>query len=284
MSGQPYRYASDVENFRNDYMESLGLRANLDDMNLQANKNYKETGALPPKSNMKDMRTTSEILADTEKLKLSLIAELKAVCSVQMAQSVIQKVQQSPLNADGSFLIWFSQNAPEIVQQLKKKYKFGIAGNENDVEQMVAFMTSIFSKTKDMSSSVKSAFDRPTNSLNGGISEGDLTELRKNFDQIQFKLVSQAQAPDTPEKLEMLKLFTEIRNQFDALTYVLDTSLYNRMKEIFLSTSANQGNMAQVGINYQGYTQWLEFIDKLPSSSALRALLDQLNKSERIKI
>ena len=283
MSGQPYRYASDIENFRNDYMESLGLRANLDDMNLQANKNYKETGALPPKSSMKDTRTTAEILADTEKLKLSLIAELKSVCSVQMAQSVIQKVQQSPLNADGSFLIWFSQNAPEIVQQLKKKYKFGIAGNENDVEQMVAFMSSIFSKTKDMSSSVKSAFDRPTNSLNGGISEGDLTELRKNFDQIQFKLVSQAQAPDTPEKLEMLKLFTEIRNQFDALTRVLDTSIYNRMKEIFLSTSANQGNMTQVNINYQGYTQWLEFVDKLPSSSALRTLLDQLNKSEKNK-
>ena len=121
MSGQPYRYAKDVANFRQDYMESLGLRANLDDANLQANKNFKETGSLPPQSQMKDMRTTPEILADTEKLKLSLIAELKPVCSVSMAQAVIQRVQQSPLNGDGSFLVWFAQNAPELVSNLKKK-------------------------------------------------------------------------------------------------------------------------------------------------------------------
>ena len=53
MSGQPYRYVKDIENFRNEYMDALNLRANIDDMNFQANKIYKETGALPPKSTIR---------------------------------------------------------------------------------------------------------------------------------------------------------------------------------------------------------------------------------------
>jgi spore germination protein YaaH len=61
MSGQPYRYAKDVENFRNEYMDALNTISNINDMNLQANKNYKATGALPPQSSMKDNRTTAEI-------------------------------------------------------------------------------------------------------------------------------------------------------------------------------------------------------------------------------
>ena len=290
MSGQPYRYAKDVENFRSDYMQQLGLRANLDDMNLQANKNYKETGALPPQSTMKDMRTTSEILADTEKLKLSLIAELKPVCSTQMAQSVIQKVQQSPLNADGSFLVFFSQNAPELVAQLKKKYKFGIAGNDNDVEQMVAFLSSIFTKTRDMSSTVKSAFDRPANSTLSGISEGELDQLKQQFDAIEFKLISQGGIKsgltalvDTPEKYNVLKLLRIIKAQFEDLTPVLETDRYNQIKSIFLGDSTNAGIFEQVQINFMGYNEWKEFIERLPSPAVLRTLLDQLTKSEKNK-
>ena len=290
MSGQPYRYAKDVENFRSDYMQQLGLRANLDDMNLQANKNYKETGALPPQSTMKDMRTTSEILADSEKLKLSLIAELKPVCSTQMAQSVIQKVQQSPLNADGSFLVFFAQNAPELVTQLKKKYKFGIAGNDNDVEQMIAFISSIFTKTRDMSSTVKSAFDRPANSTQAGISEGDLDALKQQFDTIEFKLISQggiksglSALVDTPVKYNVLKLLKTIKQQFEDLTPVLETDRYNQIKSIFLGDSTNAGIFEQVQINFMGYNEWKEFIERLPSPAVLRTLLDQLTKSEKNK-
>jgi hypothetical protein len=173
MSGQPYRYAKDVENFRNEYMDALNTISSINDMNLQANKNYKATGALPPQSSMKDNRTTAEILADVEKLKLSIISEFKGLCTPNMAMGVIQKVQESPLNGDGSFLTWLAQNSPELVSQLKRKYKFGIEGNNNDVSNMYLFLQSIFSKTKEMNSSVKSAFDRPVGGLNGGLQTGD---------------------------------------------------------------------------------------------------------------
>ena len=294
MSGQPYRYAKDVENFRNDYMESLALRSNLDDMNLQANKQYKETGSLPPKSSMKDMRTTSEMLADTEKLKLSIVGELKDVCTPQMALSVVQRIQQSPLNADGSFFTWFAQNSPELVSQLKKKYKFGIVGNDNDVEQMVLFLTSIFTKTRDMNQSVKSAFDRPAGTLAIGLNEGDLTNLRHQFDSIEYKLVSSlgqgaGYVPDTESKVKIIMLTNQIRDQFDFLSTILDTTTYNKIKEIFLRHSFLSSNIPlrsgyqQIDVNYMGYQAINEFIDKIPSASSIRTLLDQLNKSEKNK-
>jgi len=44
MSGQPYRYTKDIENFRNEYMDALNLRANIDDMNFQANKYMQKLG------------------------------------------------------------------------------------------------------------------------------------------------------------------------------------------------------------------------------------------------
>ena len=117
MSGQPYKYASDVEDFRRDYMAALGMRANLDDANLQANKQFKDTGSLPPQSTIKDTRTTPEILADTEKLKLNLIAELKsmgilnsAVLNAMMStprelfissDNLNEAYENRPLNIDG---------------------------------------------------------------------------------------------------------------------------------------------------------------------------------------
>jgi hypothetical protein len=281
MSGQPYKYATDIDNFRADYMKSLELRANLDDMNLQANKTYKDTGALPPQSTMKDTRTTPEILADVGKLKLSLINELKAVASTQMAQLVVQRIEQSPLNADGSFLIWFSQNVPELVSNLRKKYKFGIAGNDNDAEQMFLFLQSIYARSKDLSQSVKSAFDRPSTDLYGGINAQDLSGLGKVYDEIQFRLVSKLIGAGSPRAPEIRKLITDIKIQFDTLMNVMSTRKYEQVKEIFLQSSSGHHALMQQGINLLGYSDFINFVEKLPSPSILRTLLDQLQKSER---
>jgi hypothetical protein len=275
MSGQPYRYAKDVENFRNEYMESLGLRANIDNMNLQVNKNYKETGALPPQSSMKDMRTTSEILADTEKLKLSIISDFKDVATPNMMQIVLQKVQTSPLNGDGSFLIWMAQNSPELVSQLKKKYKFGIEGNANDAEQMYLFMQTIFSQTKDINSTVKTAFDRPTGS--DKISVGEFPSLKKAYDDISLRLVS------SPE-VNNIKI--KIKNQFNAIdNFILpippnNVSRYDAIKSIFNSVSQNASQIQQTAINNSGYKSLIEYTDKLPPPTQIRTILQQIQKSE----
>lgn len=279
MSGQPYRYEKDIANFRTEYMNTLGLRANLDDMNLQANKTYKDTGSLPPMSQMKDNRLTSEILADTEKIKLSIMGDFKDLCTPNMAALVIQRVQGSPLNADGSFLSWLAQNAPELVLNIKKKYKFGIASNANDAEQMYLFLQTMFSKTKEMNSSIKSSFDRPVGGDKLGLVVGDLDAIKKQYQDIQYRLISKFTGRQQTRGLT--PLMNDINRQFEAMSEVLKTTNYNDLSNIFLTTSQNANEGEQLRINELGYKDWLEYTDKVPSTSSLRTLLDQLEKSEK---
>lgn len=279
MSGQPYRYEKDVENFRNEYMDALNLRANIDDMNFQANKNYLETGALPPRSTMKDMRTTAEILMDVEKLKINIIGEFKGLATPQMIQLVLQRVQSSPLNGDGSFLVWLAQNVKELVPQLKKKYSYGITGDANDAENMYLFIADIFSKTKDINTTLKSAFDRPIGSDNIGINVGDFFKLKKAYDEISLRLVSSTAL--TPLKNKIRDQFMAI-NEFISPTAPLmnTTSKYEQLKTIFLNISNNATAVQQNAINQTGYKALLEYTDKLPAPSQLRTILEQLKKSE----
>ena len=278
MSGQPYKYAKDVENFRNDYMETLKLRANLDNMNLQVNKNYKETGALPPQSSMKDNRTTAEILADVEKLKSLIVSEFKGIATPNMALMVIQRVQNSPLNGDGSFMSWFAQNAGELAQQLKKKYKYGIVGDANDAEQMYLFLQSTYSKTKDMSSTVKSAFDRPISNT-GGISPNDLDALIVKYKDIQYKLQSSQTSSASPGGVSIARLIQEIKEKFNSLYSTISSQAYLNLKTLFLQTSATANSMQQIAVNNQGYHEWLEYTDELPSPTILDTILGQIKKS-----
>lgn len=273
MSGQPYRYASDVENFRKEYMNTLGMRANIDVMNYQANKNYLETGTLPPRSQMKDTRSTSDILMDTEKLKLSIVKDLQPIASPNMAMAIIQRVQSSPLNGDGSFFVWLAQNTPELVAQIKKKYKFGIAGNENDVATMVLFLQSIYSKTKDMNSTVKSAFDRPIAST-GNLAPRDYSEIKSQFDSIYLKLI--ATRPLTP-------LLKQVKERLDAMKDIfIPVTRYNQIQDMYLNMSninpANPGYLT--ALNSLGYKEWIEYNQDLPNPVDVKAVLSQLQKSE----
>ena len=274
MSGQPYRYASDVENYRAEYMNSLGLRANIDNMNYQANKNYLETGVLPARSQMKDTRATADILLDTEKLKLGIIKDFKPIAGPNMAMAIIQRVIASPLNGDGSFFVWLAQNAPELVMQLKKKYKLGIAGDENDVATMVLFLQSLYSKTKDMNASVKSAFDRPT-TTGTTITPRDYTGIKNAFDDIYLKLISTR--PLTP-------ILKQIKDRLNAMDNIFNPpTRYNQVRDMYINMSTNLG----VGdpayttvLNSGGYRMWLDYNEQLPSPTEVRALLSQLQKSE----
>jgi hypothetical protein len=282
MSGQPYRYAKDIENFRNEYMQNLNLRASLDDMNLQANKNYLNTGVLPPKSTMKDNRTTAEMLMDVEKLKQTIIGEFKDVTTPQMMLKVIGLIQSSPLNGDGSFLVWFAQNSSELATQLKKKYKLGIVGNEGDAENMYLFLQSTYAQTKDLSGTIKSAFDRPAGSDHTGLNIGDLSKLKKQYDDITFRLVSSP---------VMTKTKNEIRDQFNGMFPLFEIvknpvtgtseNKYNVVKTIFNDKSKNMTYNEQLASNNDGYKAWIDYTDKLPSAAQLRALIEQLEKSSR---
>ncbi len=70
MSGQRNNKPMDASKARQAYMANLALEANINDKNLQANKIFIKTGVTP--SQPIDNRTTSEKLADIQRLKIDV--------------------------------------------------------------------------------------------------------------------------------------------------------------------------------------------------------------------
>ena len=147
MSGQPVQKHEDVNKYHNEYMETLGLQQSINDMNLQANKNYLLTGTLPAVSQMKDNRTTSEILADTEKLKAKIASAIATISNMQFGYGVVNGLINSPLNVDNKLIIFMAQKGDEFILKLKKEYGVGVKGDINDIDTMVKYIEDFFNKT-----------------------------------------------------------------------------------------------------------------------------------------
>ena len=119
MSGQPQLNPTDGAKFREEYLANLALQAKNDDDNLQANKIFKKTGQTP--SQPMDTRNTTEKLADIERLKIDVRAGLAEIADGQQAQDIVNH-----LAGDADALRFVAQNMPEIIKDLKPKYKYGI--------------------------------------------------------------------------------------------------------------------------------------------------------------
>lgn len=117
MSGQPYKTKLDMTNARNAYLENLKLRVELDDKNYQANKLYTRTGQLPVE--MTDYRSTTEKIADVQRLKIDLNNKLLTITDGQQAQSITTQLSNDQL-------IFLSQNFGPIAEQIKKMYSLGV--------------------------------------------------------------------------------------------------------------------------------------------------------------
>jgi len=278
MSGQPNRYANSAEKFRNEYMDALNSRANVDEFNLQANKNYKATGTLPPNVKaMVDNRTTTEILADSEKLKLNIISELKPVMNSGTASVVVQKIQTAPSNADGSFLIWVAQNIPEIVKTLKKKYALGIKGDTQDATNIVIFLSDMYNKIKEYSGTVKSYFDTVGESKSG-LKEGDLDALWNEYEVIIARLKSKYPNYRQPSEFKINDLINKTTRKIEDLYGLLTSENYRNTIRSLLSITGDI-ELSQVnGINDVGKAMF-KLMDNLPSVSLIRTLYSQLDKS-----
>jgi len=283
MSGQPNRYANSAEMFKNQYMDALNLRANVDDFNLQANKNYKKTGTLPPNvKQMVDNRTTTEILADTEKLKLNIISELKPVMNSSTSSVVVQKIQTSPLNSDGSFLVWLAQNINEIVKSLKKKYAIGIKGDSQDAQNIVIFLSDMYSKIKDYTGTVKSYFDTVGESKTG-LKEGDLNSLRKEYDVIIARIRS-IYPNFKDSKGSMVKrgsirdLIFTTTNKIKSLDDLISSDKYKQVIDKINGPLQQTDFDIVNGLNTISKAIF-KFYDNLPSVSQVRILYRQLEKS-----
>lgn len=156
MSGQPVKTQSDINKYRNEYLETLGLQESINDMNLQANKNYLLSGQLPPQSQMQDTRTNAEKLADVERIKREIADNLRPIAEPSFAYDIVSKVMSSPLNLDNSLLRFLAQRSSSIAEQLKKILPYGIAGDINDLERIVEFIKNMYAEQQGKFQTTKS--------------------------------------------------------------------------------------------------------------------------------
>jgi hypothetical protein len=117
MSGYPLNFPTDAAKLRQNYLANLSLKANINDMNLQANKIFKKTGQTPTQPT--DNRTTSEKLADIERLKIDVRGELSKVADGEQASEIVQALNPGELE-------FLAQHINQIVSDIKPKYKYGV--------------------------------------------------------------------------------------------------------------------------------------------------------------
>jgi len=216
MSGQPYRYFTDPTKFRTEYMDTLGLREDLDQMNYEANLTYKQTGQLPAVSQMKDTRSTTDILLDYEKLKMDIIKTVSTISNMQFGQMVVQSIIDNPLNTDNKFLVFSAQRIVDIVNSVKKLYRYGVKGDSNDAEQFVDFITVMYNDKNQLTAQTKSFMNRQgVKSLTLATSVFStlydyLTKLGANLLQINNTIQRDYEVIYSLPDIEGLKQFTTI--------------------------------------------------------------------------
>lgn len=291
MSGQPYRYASDPEKFRAEYMGTLDLQADINQMNHDANRTYIETGQLPAVSTIKDNRTTAEILADSEKLKADLRKEFSVLGDPNFIQNVIQGVESSPYNVDGSFFIFVAQRSPEIAKNLQKLYKYKIKGDTDDVRNFVSFMEDMYAKTKGQTQSVKSYFNRPVGASNlVGMTEGDLDEIKKLMDEVSRKLLLKAQKDNIPVgpaaagQMGIKQQIQAIANLINDFKRFFSTQAFQLFSTAFLDANTELVALlnSEPGLREtfnDAYTMYSELIEEFPKADLLRTLINRLDRS-----
>lgn len=167
MSGQPINSASDQNRFRNEYLESLSLQAEINDTNLQANKNYLMTGQLPTVSQMIDTRTTTEKLEDINKLKQDIIDKLQPIADAATATAIVNKIINNPLNVANAMFRFFAQRIGEISIELKKIYPYGISYEPSDIDGIVLFIQNMYSETQGKLTSFRTYMNTTSSTTSG---------------------------------------------------------------------------------------------------------------------
>lgn len=278
MSGQPNRYSTSAATYRQQYMDALGMRASLNDQVLQAVKVYKQTGQLPAVSSLPDTRTSSEKLADVQGLKVKLVAELKQIIDPQGAQAVVQGIERSPLNGDGSLFSFFAQRIKAIVKILADTYGVGIKGDSNDIETFIKMVEDYYSKTKDSMQTAKSYFD--SYQTRGGITVDQLDSINEEYVKLMPKLLAKfggrslggqyhERIQGLAQYLLLIKEKITNANQLALSTEILDQNT----EEVNGNTVPNLDRLHTTMILFK------EFQEQLPSLAAVRAVINQIYKA-----
>ena len=295
-TGQPIQFPSDRNKYNNEFMESLQLQINLNQTNLEVNRLYKETGQLPASTQMMDTRSNEEKLADVHSLKQSIISDLRPIAEPMFASAVIQGVIDSPLNVDNSLFRYLAQNASMFAQTLSKKYKFGIAGDANDVMIMVQFLEDAYNKTKNSFQSIKGYINSNTNEGNKSrsniLSENDtdnlIEEIRNTLKKIKY-IETELRGEYVNFNIAIGPVLTgQLENLYKTLADVagflpnstqMQTILKNLQMEEYQNPNGVPNNMAFA--DNPALFAVLKVLKSLPRPSSVATLTDKLEQAFR---
>lgn len=279
-TGQPIRFPSDRNKYNNEYMETLQLQINLNQSNLEANRLYHQTGQLPASTQLIDTRSNEEKLADVHSLKQSIISDLAPIAEPMFASAVIQGVIDSPLNVNNSLFKYLAQNASMFAQTLSKKYKFGIAGDANDVAIMVQFLEDAYNKTKNSFQSIKGYINSNTNDGNKTfssiLSANDTDNIKNELKDLTKRLTYFSNAirnlPTLREALRILLSNTNTIDRFLPTSAQMQKILSDISEREYRGVVPNPDERALImGV--------LDVLRKLPKLSSVQTLADRLERA-----
>lgn len=267
MSGQPVKTQAVKNKKRNEYMESLALQEQINDMNLQANKNYLLTGQLPPQSQMQDTRTTTEKLKDIELMKQKIVGDFAGTISAQSVHALIQKIIDSPLNLNNSLFRFFAQRATSIAEQFKKQYSVGIEGDANDIERIYEYIKSMYSDTQGKFQTTKSYMNSQSSGGSSRIIEAtDMDNLVNQIHEIA-RLAYQVKSDINLVGLDRLVNILQI------LKNALPTN-----EELRIIMNTDFSSIEQHTMDTIEFTDFFKILDKLPKFNEVVSLIYKINQ------
>jgi hypothetical protein len=120
MNPQFARSKADKNAIRSEYIKNLQLETSNNLMNYNANKIFKESGALPPSITAQlDTRSITEKYADKQKARVAVIAGLREITDGANANMITDQIH-------GDEIITLLNNLPQIVADIKPKWSLGI--------------------------------------------------------------------------------------------------------------------------------------------------------------
>lgn len=266
MSGQPVKNTSQENKFRNEYMSTLALQAEINDMNLQANKNYLMTGQLPAPSQIIDTRTTTEKLEDVEKLKQDIAGSLAPIADPAVAYDITNKILNSPLNVGNSLFRFLAQRIGAIVEELKKLYPYGISYEPTDIHSIVQYISTMYSEQQGKLQSIKSYLNstQSTSHRNDVVSGDNIDPIIVGLKNISLKInrMGERVAPDF-EKI----FFRAIEVPLTLSRVLPTTDEIKKLNRLVLDEKVKDG-----------FYDFFKQLELLPKVSHVNAVINKLDK------
>lgn len=284
MSGQPVNTQSDINKFRNEYLDTLNLQEQINDMNLQANKTYLLTGQLPPQSQMQDTRTNAEKLKDVELLKQSIAKELEPIAEPSFAYSIVNKIMTSPFNVDNSIIRFLAQRASNIAAELSRVYKFGIAGDENDLEIISKFIINMYSDQQNKFQTAKSYIQSQSThgSKSNVLGANDIDIIITDFTEF-IKYLSMIEDNIPNYRINFKVLVDRIKNYLIRAKDILPTTNQVQLMLQDLITPPEELQDLRTPFSQQDMTLFFETLEKLPKANQVKTLLDKCRKLVQLR-